>query len=113
MGGEALMCKHFRRKLVDRYGRIMAILAPAGARNAWEIKRCLFTMLSPTRNIIGADMEMIESNVRTTLYSIANTATITVPPVCERDDMRLSDSGMQRWRPRKPCIVLDGELPIP
>ena len=100
------MCKHSRRKLVDRYGRIMAILAPAGARNAWEIKRCRFTILSPIRNITGGDMAMIESNVRETLYSIANTATITVPPVCERDDMRSNVHG-------RPCIVLDGKLPIP
>jgi len=100
------MCKRSRRKLVDRYGRIMAILAPAGARNAWEIKRCRFTILSPTRNITGGDMAMIESNVRETLYSCAPTVTENVPGDGRRGVMRLLHNG-------KPCIVPDGELPIP
>jgi len=106
-------CKHSTVKHVKLFGNGMVILANVDVPNAWEIKRCLFTMLSPTRNITGGDMAMIESNVRETPYSIANTATITVPPVCERDDMRLSPSGMQRWQPRKWFTVLDGELPIP
>ena len=96
-----MRCKHFRRKLVDRYGRIMVILAPAGARNAWEIKRCRFTILSPTRNITGGDMAMIESNVRETLYSCAPTVTQTAP------------GGGGRGVMHSNVIVLDGELPIP
>ena len=87
------MCKHSRRKLVDRYGRIIAILAPAGARNAWEIKRCLFTMLSPIRNITGGDMAMIESNVRETLYSCAPTVTESVPGDGKRGVTRSSVHG--------------------
>ena len=100
------MCKRFRMKLVNTHGRIMAILAPAGARNAWEIKRCLFTMLYPTRNIIGADMVTIESNVRKTLYSYAPTVTESVPGDGKRGVTRSLHNG-------KLCIVLDGELPIP
>ena len=103
------MCKHSRRKLVDRYGRIMAILAPAGVPNAWEIKRCRFTILSPTRNITGGDMAMIESNVRETLYSCAPTVTENVRGDGKRDDMHLSPSGRRSLLP----LVLDGELPIP
>ena len=100
------MCKHSRRKLVDRYGRIMAILAPAGARNAWEIKLFRSTTSFQIPRLTEKDMEMIEYREIPMEYCSAPTVTENVPGDGRRGVMRLLHNG-------KPCIVLDGELPIP
>ena len=77
-------------------GHEPVIRASAGARNAYEINNFRYTISSQTQNQIDASMVTDEYRVRTTLYSYANTATITVPHGGEG-----------------PVIVLDGELPIP
>jgi len=100
------MCKHSRMKHAYTYGHEPIIRASVGARNAYEINAFRHTISSQTQSQTDGSIVMDESNVRTTLYSIANTVTITVPPVCERGVTRLLHNG-------KLCIVLDGELPIP
>ena len=99
-------CKHSTVKHVKLFGKGIIILADVDVPNAWEIKFYRHTISSQTQSQTDGSIVMDESNVRTTLYSIANTVTITVPPVCERGVTRLLHNG-------KLCIVLDGELPIP
>jgi len=107
------MCKRSHRRHAYTYGHEPIIRASVGARNAYEINAFRHTISSQTQRQTDGSMVIDEYRARITLYSIANTATITVPPKYERDDTPLSHSGMQRWQPRVPCIVLDGELPIP
>jgi len=100
------VCKHFRMKPACTFWHEPIIHASVDARNAYEINAFRHTISSQTQRRIDGNMGMDESNVRKMLYSIANTATITVPPVCERGVTRSLHNG-------KLCIVLDGELPIP
>lgn len=100
------MCKHFRMRHAYTYGHEPIIRASVDARNAYEINAFRHTISSQTQSQTDGSIVIDEYKARTTLYSIANTAMITVPPVCERDVMRSSVHG-------RPCIVLDGELPIP
>lgn len=92
-------------------GHEPVIIASVGVKNAYEINSFRYTISSQTQNRIDADMVMVESNVRTMLYSYANIATITVPPECERDDTPLSDDGTERLRMR-PCVLVDRVPPI-
>ena len=100
------MCKHSRMKHAYTFGHEPIIRASVGARNAYEINAFRHTISSQTQRQTDGSMGMDESNVRTTLYSCANTAMITVPPVCDRSVTRSNVHV-------RPCIVLDGELPIP
>ena len=87
------MCKHSRMRHAYTFGHEPIIRASVGARNAYEINAFRHTISSQTQSQTDGSIVIDEYRARTTLYSIANTATITVPPVCEKGVTHLSVHG--------------------
>ena len=83
------MCKHSRMKHAYTYGHEPIICASVGVPNAYEINAFRHTISSQTQRQTDGSLVIDEYRARTTLYSIANTATPTARRECERYNTHL------------------------